>query len=343
MDRPDKSYLRSPYENKHSRFTGQRVRSQVIKAHCTSHPFSVPNADHHPTHQCGLHATHELELPKINDRGGYVAGAVTAQGRVVVHEEKFRAQQLTIVALASLEGAFYQSQLALQSVAERLGVPVVDFAELPGVAREAGVAVSKSAAMQASDGNLPGTEDPAFEAASLGLALDSATPSETAASPGHLIHIGSPSQPGVTQVVIHVGHATSQQPSTFDQVAVTDQPDQATLRFLSGMERLQGLAATAGCEAFTEDWLTTNVPAPPEVQSWLSVVAGWHEKTIGIATMAQTTGAEVVAVESTAMRALPGLADDAAWSEIYDNCDVLKFRVDMDRELGPNSVAGELS
>src|SRR4051794_26823443 len=84
-----------------------------------------------PDCMCGIYALADPEDRRLHGWDDQIVGAITAWGDIELHRTGFRAEQAEVVALAG-EGA------AAEAAARRYGVPLVERAQLPVVAREHG-------------------------------------------------------------------------------------------------------------------------------------------------------------------------------------------------------------
>ena len=90
---------------------------------------------------CGLHAAYEPPDPCVD--GGFgrnhaVYGAIVCWGEIDTTSTDFRAQHARIVCLAFWRMQTWHHTEMVRATARRYGVPCVELAELPDVAREYG-------------------------------------------------------------------------------------------------------------------------------------------------------------------------------------------------------------
>lgn len=104
-----------------------------------NHPAPSPDCE------CGLYALHELEDDWRHAAGLMVAGAVAARGRVQIHADGFRAEQMRIIALLCPQNADAAHTLRVRAVARAYGVPMVrSFEELRAIAARRGEPAPKA-------------------------------------------------------------------------------------------------------------------------------------------------------------------------------------------------------
>jgi hypothetical protein len=116
---------------------GMRWRRGTNVAYCGA------GGDHDAPHAlcgCGLYATYDLP-EGVEARAPFVAGAVAMRGRLLVHHSGMRAEEAVIVALAEPLDPHPADVRRVRAVAERYGVPVVSYADLPAEAGRYGAPV----------------------------------------------------------------------------------------------------------------------------------------------------------------------------------------------------------
>jgi hypothetical protein len=105
--------------------------------------LAAPHDSPHPDCQCGVYA---YDRPGLRTYWGeevwWCEGVISAWGRVVVHSDGWRAEHARVEALAVSDDA--RLAAVLEGIAGRLGVPLVERDELPGVAEAAGGLVPAS-------------------------------------------------------------------------------------------------------------------------------------------------------------------------------------------------------
>jgi hypothetical protein len=138
------------------RLVGERLKSPFIPlrwdepvAHARCYPanrsllfgegwLEAPHEAPHPDCRCGIYAWHDLPSPGPVPDPDRVFGAVALWGRIEAHADGMRAQHARIAALGR-PGSMGPAQTArLQAIAGRLGVALVDEAELRSVALQHG-------------------------------------------------------------------------------------------------------------------------------------------------------------------------------------------------------------
>jgi hypothetical protein len=93
-----------------------------------------PHESPHPDCRCGIYAYHTPGPRTYFGESWWCGGLVTAWGHLEVHADGFRAQFARVEALSEPESAEPRLRAAVAAIAERLGVPVVDEADLPELA-----------------------------------------------------------------------------------------------------------------------------------------------------------------------------------------------------------------
>jgi hypothetical protein len=89
---------------------------------------------------CGLYARHEPP-EGVEARSPWIPGAVAVRGRVLVHHDGMRAEEAVIVALAVPLDPHPADLRRAEAVADRYGVPLVPYDELPAEAERYGAPV----------------------------------------------------------------------------------------------------------------------------------------------------------------------------------------------------------
>jgi hypothetical protein len=100
--------------------------------------LSGPHLSPHPACQCGIYAYDRPGLRTYHGELWWCEGVIAAWGRLVVHADGWRAEHARVEALAVPGREDPRLEVALASIAERLGVPLVDRDELVEVAEAAG-------------------------------------------------------------------------------------------------------------------------------------------------------------------------------------------------------------
>jgi len=89
---------------------------------------------------CGLYARHDPP-EGVEARSPWIPGAVAVRGRVLVHHDGMRAEEAVIVALAVPLDPHPADLRRAEAVADRYGVPLVPYDELPAEAERYGAPV----------------------------------------------------------------------------------------------------------------------------------------------------------------------------------------------------------
>jgi len=89
---------------------------------------------------CGLYARHDPP-EGVEARSPWIPGAVAVRGRVLVHHDGMRAEEAVIVALAVPLDPHPADLRRAEAVADRYGVPLVPYDELPAEAKRYGAPV----------------------------------------------------------------------------------------------------------------------------------------------------------------------------------------------------------
>jgi hypothetical protein len=100
--------------------------------------LEAPHDSPHPDCRCGIYAYHRPGLRTYFGEVYWCEGVISAWGRVVVHGDGWRAEHAQVEALAPPELDATRDAPPLEPVAERLGVPLVERAELAAVAASVG-------------------------------------------------------------------------------------------------------------------------------------------------------------------------------------------------------------
>lgn len=128
--------LYSPHIHDHVWTTEQKARCLRFDG---ERKLDHPSPD--PTCGCGYYAYLNIDLERVDlghSQVGSIAGAVAALGRIVVHEGGWRAERIRIVAIAKAAAPTDPGTFGLPTAAAKLGVPLVPFEDLPGIAAEYG-------------------------------------------------------------------------------------------------------------------------------------------------------------------------------------------------------------
>jgi hypothetical protein len=135
-DGPRRSELSSP-------FIPIAWPAPVLRAECRRFEraedlLEAPHAAPDPNCGCGIRAYHRptSDFSKVDYLG--VSGIVTVWGRIVADTDGMRAEQARIAALGLYARWTRRQQQAVRDVAYRLGVDVVDLADLAAAARDYG-------------------------------------------------------------------------------------------------------------------------------------------------------------------------------------------------------------
>jgi len=89
---------------------------------------------------CGLYARHDPP-EGVEARSPWIPGAVAVRGRVLVHHDGMRAEEAVIVALAVPLDPHPADLRRAEAVADRYGLPLVPYDELPAEAERYGAPV----------------------------------------------------------------------------------------------------------------------------------------------------------------------------------------------------------
>jgi hypothetical protein len=103
-----------------------------------------PHASPDPRCQCGIYAYHRPRLRAYYGEVWWCEGLICAWGRIEVHADGLRAEHARVEALARPPHDDPRVVPTVESIADRLAVPVVDRAELPEVAVRIGAPVPAS-------------------------------------------------------------------------------------------------------------------------------------------------------------------------------------------------------
>ena len=95
--------------------------------------LDAPHASPHEACQCGIYAYHTPGPRSWFGEAYWCEGVVSAWGRLVVHEDGFRAEHARVEAVAVPSSAAYGAA-AVRAAAERLGVPLIAHDELEALA-----------------------------------------------------------------------------------------------------------------------------------------------------------------------------------------------------------------
>ena len=99
--------------------------------------LDAPHDSPHEACQCGIYAYHTPGPRSWFGEAYWCEGVVSAWGRIVVHDDGFRAQHARVEAVAVPAAAAYGAA-AVRDAAARLGVPVIGHDELDAFAAELG-------------------------------------------------------------------------------------------------------------------------------------------------------------------------------------------------------------
>jgi len=97
----------------------------------------------HEACQCGIYAYHTPGPRSWFGEAYWCEGVVSAWGRIVVHEDGFRAEHARVEAVAVPASAAYGAA-AVRAAAERLGVPLIAHGELEAFAAGLGGGVPEA-------------------------------------------------------------------------------------------------------------------------------------------------------------------------------------------------------
>jgi hypothetical protein len=103
--------------------------------------LAEPHGSPHEACQCGIYAYHTPGPRSWFGEAYWCEGVVSAWGRLVVHNDGFRAEHARVEALAVAEGLERLGGTHVQRAAARLGVPVVAHDQLEDVAARLGAGV----------------------------------------------------------------------------------------------------------------------------------------------------------------------------------------------------------
>jgi hypothetical protein len=113
-------------------------------AECRSPKHGLqPHEAPHSSCSCGIYASHEPDyrFPTVDYRG--VSGIVTAWGAIEVHADGLRAEFVQVEALANYSHWGRRQTDAVLTVAETLGVDLVDLYDLEAVAGQYGARLDR--------------------------------------------------------------------------------------------------------------------------------------------------------------------------------------------------------
>jgi len=131
--------LLSPYIP--CRWEGRVIHAQCFDANRVLQQgrgwLAAPHASPHPDCQCGVYAYDRPGLRSYFGEVWWCEGVIAAWGRVVVHADGWRAEHARVEALA-LPSDDPRLAEAVEEIAARLEVPVVERSSLWEVAEEAG-------------------------------------------------------------------------------------------------------------------------------------------------------------------------------------------------------------
>jgi hypothetical protein len=122
-----------------SPFIPCRWRGRVMHATCFDANRSLtrgvgwldePHASPHESCQCGIYAYHAPGPRSWFGEAYWCEGVVSAWGRLVVHNDGFRAEHARVEALAVPGGLERLGAAQVRHAADELGVPVVEHGEL---------------------------------------------------------------------------------------------------------------------------------------------------------------------------------------------------------------------
>ena len=97
-----------------------------------------PHESPHEACQCGIYAYHTPGPRSWFGEAYWCEGVVSAWGRIVVHDDGFRAEHARVEAVAVPRSVVAYGAAAVHDAAERLGVPVIPHGELGSFAAELG-------------------------------------------------------------------------------------------------------------------------------------------------------------------------------------------------------------
>jgi hypothetical protein len=103
-----------------------------------------PHESPHEACQCGIYAYHTPGPRSWFGEAYWCEGVVSAWGRVVVHQDGFRAEHARVEALAVPPSVLPYGARQVHDAAERLGVPVIPHGELEAFAAGLGGGVPAS-------------------------------------------------------------------------------------------------------------------------------------------------------------------------------------------------------
>jgi hypothetical protein len=114
------------------------LRAECRRFGCAEDLLEAPHAAPEPTCGCGICAYHTptTDFSKVDQLG--VSGIVTVWGRIVADNDGMRAEQVRIAALGLYSRWTRRQQQAVRKVADRLGVDLIDLADLGTAARDYG-------------------------------------------------------------------------------------------------------------------------------------------------------------------------------------------------------------
>lgn len=100
--------------------------------------LTEPHVSPHPDCQCGIYAYHRAGTQSYYGEWLWTEGVLSCWGRIEAHAQGLRAEHGRIEVLALPPRNDPERRLAVQQVAERLGIELVPRAELPAVATALG-------------------------------------------------------------------------------------------------------------------------------------------------------------------------------------------------------------
>ena len=109
-----------------------------------------PHDAPHPDCKCGIYAWHALPSPGPVPDPDRVFGVISLWGRIEVHADGMRGQHAAIGALGVAPSMGSSQTARLRAIAGRLGVELVDEADLPLAAREHGSPLPRALVPEAS-------------------------------------------------------------------------------------------------------------------------------------------------------------------------------------------------
>lgn len=114
------------------------LRAECRRFGCAEELLEAPHAAPEPACGCGICAYHTptTDFSKVDQLG--VSGIVTVWGRIVADNDGMRAEQVRIAALGLYSRWTRRQRQAVRKVADRLGVDLIDLADLGTAARDYG-------------------------------------------------------------------------------------------------------------------------------------------------------------------------------------------------------------